>query len=477
MRDEHDVVPGEPPPRPLDLEPTLVGAVSDGGPPAPADEALHFEVEGYADLRELHRGGQGIVYRALQESTRRLVAIKVLREGPHADSAARKRFQREIEIVAQLNHPHIVAIFASGVTSAKQPYFVMEYVHGVEFDPHVRAQNLSVEETLQMLRTVLDAVHHAHEKGVIHRDLKPSNILVDDQGQPKLVDFGLARALVMSPDSFASQTGQVLGTMAYMSPEQVRADPDQIGPRTDVYSLGVILYEILTGVSPYPGSTRVVDILRHITDTSPKLPARAWSSDTGLQRRSGRRRSGPGRCPIDSELETILLEAIAKEPERRYQNAHAFAADIGRYLEGQPIEARRDSGIYLLRKKLQRNRRGLVLGLVTLVLFAVALVLVSRPGGTPVRRLAPEEIARYKAAEAEYIRQRDELRTAMDTRVGAGDLNLDPLTQESLRIVTDAVFELQAALEKDPHNRDLRELLLRTYDREVRLLQRMAALP
>ena len=480
MREQDDE--GEPirpePGLPLDMEQTMVAGSSGAGAGA-SDLAPDFrpQIEGYTNLLELHRGGQGIVYRGWQISTRRMVAIKVLREGPHADPATRKRFQREVEIVAQLNHPNIVSIFDSGVTATGLPYFVMEYVHGREFDRYIHEENRSVEDTLTMMRVILDAAHHAHERGVVHRDLKPSNILVDADGQPKLVDFGLARALVTKPDSFASLTGQVLGTMAYMAPEQVRANPDEIDRRTDVYALGVILYEILTGASPYPESTRIVEILQHITDTSPKLPGRAWSSGAGLHRRSERRRSLTGKCPIDSELETILLEAMAKERERRYPSAHDFAADIGRYLEGRPIEARRDSGVYVLRKKLQRHRRTVAAVLLAAVLFAAGLVLVPRPGGAPERKLAPEEIARYESAEAAYVKQRDELRGVLEARVAAGDVQLDPLTQESLHIVEDAVRELRAALEKDPNNQDLRELLLRTYGREVELLKRVSALP
>jgi hypothetical protein len=370
-----------------------------------------------------------------------------------------------------------VSIFDSGVTATGLPYFVMEFVHGREFDRYIHEENRSVEDTLVMMRVILDAAHHAHERGVVHRDLKPSNILVDAEGQPKLVDFGLARALVTKPDSFASLTGQVLGTMAYMAPEQVRANPDEIDRRTDVYSLGIILYEILTGASPYPESTRIVEILQHITDTSPKLPGRAWNSANGLHRRSERRRSLTGKCPIDSELETILLKAMAKERERRYATAHDFAEDIGRYLEGRPIAARRDSGVYVLRKKLQRHRRSVAAGFVATVLFAVGLILVPRPGGAPERKLAPEEIARFETAEAAYVKQRDELRGVLEARVAAGDVQLDPLTQESLRIVGDAIGELRAAIEKDPNNQDLRELLLRTYGREVDLLKRVSALP
>jgi serine/threonine protein kinase len=486
MHPGQDPQPPQPPASPdlpLHLQQTQVGSsggvFSASGPWDDSGPVASVSIPGYADLEELHRGGQGIVYRALQESTRRTVAIKVLREGPQADGAARRRFQREVEIVARLEHPHIVSVFDSGLTAHGQPYFVMEYVRGTELDHHVRSRDLAVEDVVRLFQVVLEAVQHAHERGVVHRDLKPSNILIDEQGQPKLVDFGLARPLFSGRDSIASLTGQMmLGTMAYMSPEQVRAAPDEIDARTDVYALGVILYEMLTGVSPYPASSQILDLLRHITETTPRPPSRAWDRSTGRGRRTGRERRSSGRCPIDAELETIVLEAMSKEPERRYASAQAFADDLQRYLAGQPIRARRDSGIYVLRKTLRRNRRTAVLAGVALAAVGSAWFLAPRPpAAAPMPRLDPAAIAEYAAAEVDYQNLRLELIAALDRRVAAGELVLDPLTQESLRIVRDAIGQLRAALERDPGDQALRGLLLRTYDREIALLRKIAALP
>jgi serine/threonine protein kinase len=256
----------------------------------------------------------------------------------------------------------------------------------------------------------------------------------------------------------------------------VRAKPDEIDARTDVYSLGVILYEILTGASPYPEATQIVEILHHITETSPRLPMRAWDSSTGISRRDARQRTLSTKCPIDGDLETIVLKAITKEPERRYASAQSFADDLNRYLDGRPIEARRDSGIYILKKKLRRNRRVVLLYIAAIAVAAIGIFWARRPGPEPVAQLDPESIARYEAAQTDYTQVRSELMALLESRAADG-VPLDPLTQDSLRIIQDAVKELQTAIENDPGNRALRELLLKTYHREIDLIKRVAAMP
>jgi non-specific serine/threonine protein kinase/serine/threonine-protein kinase len=432
-------------------------------------------IPGYSDLQPLHQGGQGVVYRALQQSTKRTVAIKVLSGGAYATEAARRRFQREVEIVAQLGHPNIVSIFDSGRTPDGLLFFVMEFIDGLMLDQHIRQKKLPLQEALGLFLPILDAVEFAHRNGVIHRDLKPSNILVDESGNPKVVDFGLARALLAGQDSFASMTGQVLGTFAYMSPEQVRGRTDEIDGRTDVYSIGMILYEICTGRSPYPVDSQIMEVLRHITETVPDPPSRAWSSETGLARRSVHDRKQTLRCPIDSDLETILLRTIAKETDRRYATVHELAEDLAAYLDGRPISAKRDSGIYRIRKELARNRRvalALVIVLGALGLAALSLVLLPRETvrEAPVAAETESRI-RFLAGETEYAEVRQQLMATLKEREAAGEA--DPVAGESLGIVQDAVRELRAALEADPGNESLQELLLANYQREIRLLRRM----
>lgn len=312
-------------------------------------------IEGYDIVRELHRGGQGVVYQAVQRRTKRKVAIKVLLGGALASGSARQRFEREIELVAQLKHPNIIAIFHSGESENGMAYCVMDYVRGVRLDHYVRDNKLPIQDALRIFSHICDAVNYAHQKGVIHRDLKPSNILVDSDGVPKVLDFGLAKQTISPAESLVSMTGQVMGTLPYMSPEQVRGNPDEIDTRTDVYSLGVILYELLTGEYPYPVVGQMAEVLRNISETQPTPPSRRWTSESGIAGGDTRRFRGKS-CPINDEVQTIILRSLAKERDRRYQSAGALARDIKCYLSGEAIEAKRDSALYVLRKLAARRK-------------------------------------------------------------------------------------------------------------------------
>jgi serine/threonine protein kinase len=298
-------------------------------------------LEGYQILEELPRGAQAVVYKAIQKATKRTVAVKVLSQGPHASPRARYRFEREVELAANLQHPNIVTIHDSGIARG-QYYFAMEYVKGRPLDEYVRAENLPVRETMEIFNKVCSAVMYAHQLGVMHRDLKPGNILVDANGEPHILDFGLAK-LVSSSEQTTEETvmtsipGKVIGTLAFMSPEQASAQPGAIDVRTDVYSLGMILYRVLTGDFPYAVDGSMLEILRNIQETEPTRPSRIMRN-------------------LNSEVEAILLKALAKEPAYRYQSAAELQHDIDYWLKGLPISARADSSIYMFRKLLARHR-------------------------------------------------------------------------------------------------------------------------
>lgn len=320
-----------------------------GATPAPL---LPDSVPGYQIVREIHRGGQGVVYYAIQKSTKRGVALKVMKEGPFASRAERARFEREVEILGQLNHPNIVTIHDSG-EAAGHFYFVMDYISGQPLDMWLTSRPRSMEEALRLFAKICDAVNAAHLKGVIHRDLKPGNIRIDDADEPHILDFGLAKVTQGTAEaSLMTQTGQFMGSLPWASPEQAEARPGKIDLRTDVYSLGVILYQLLTGEFPYDVTGNLRDVLDRIVRVEPRRPSLL-------------------RKQISHDVETIVIKCLSKERERRYACAGAIADDIRRYLAGAPIQARRDSLMYVawarMRQAQRRHPVGALLGGLVLI--------------------------------------------------------------------------------------------------------------
>jgi len=316
------------------------------------------KVEGYELVEEIGRGGMGVAYQALQIATKRMVALKVMLAGPFASSTARRRFEREMQLAARLQHPHIVRVLEAGRV-ADQPYYAMEFVPGSRLDRYLSSCQVDLPETLSILAQVCQAVHYAHQQGVIHRDLKPANVLVDDAGEPHILDFGLAKAqdqvgLEESLTLSALTPGQVMGTLPYLSPEQASGIPEEVDTLTDVYALGVMLFESLTGSLPINTKGSPSDVITRIQESAPASP-RSLSPQ------------------VDAELETIILKALEKEKARRYQSAAELAEDIHRYLANEPILARRPSSFYVLRKKLVKHRLSVAFGVAAVVLIAVVL--------------------------------------------------------------------------------------------------------
>jgi eukaryotic-like serine/threonine-protein kinase len=333
-------------------------------------------IPGYADLHELGRGGQGVVYIAIQQSTRQRVAIKVLSEGAFTSLTSRRRFDREIDVVTSLRHPNIVRVYDSGTTPDGRLYSVMEYIEGERLDewiaarglgiadsghgtadqPATRNEKTDIEEQLGLFAKICDAVHYAHQRGVVHRDLKPGNIRIDPSGEPHVLDFGLAKDTAGAADSLGvTASGQFMGSLPWASPEQANGFPDGIDVLTDVYSLGVIFYQMLTRQFPYEVVGPIRDVLNRILTAEPIHPR---SISRG----------------IDDESETIVLKCLAKEPDRRYQGAGELAADIRHYLAGEPIEAKRDSASYVLRKNLRRYKWQLRIAAAFMLLLAASTV-------------------------------------------------------------------------------------------------------
>jgi len=300
---------------------------------APPDRIGRYRV-----LEKIGAGGMGSVYRAEQESPKREVALKVIRPGL-ASASILRRFEFESQALGRLQHPGIAQVYEAGV-HAGAPYFAMELVEGVPLDRWAKQEEPSAKRRLEMVARIADAVQHAHSKGVIHRDLKPGNILVTPAGDPKILDFGVARATDSDVQVTTIQTdvGQLVGTIPYMSPEQVSGDPDAIDTRSDVYALGVIAYELLVGRLPHQMKNVMVhEAARLIIEEDPP-------SLSSLNR------------SLRGDVETIVGKALEKQKERRYASASALAADLRRYLGDEPIAARPPSAAYQLRKFARRNK-------------------------------------------------------------------------------------------------------------------------
>ena len=357
---------------------------SQGAFRSPAETAVVSKVLGpYRLLQKLGEGGMGQVWLAEQtEPVRRKVALKLIKAGMYDDSALR-RFQSERQSLAIMDHPAIAKVFDAGATPEGQPYLAMEYVPGVAITKYCDGKNLQIRERIELFIRACDGVQHAHQKAIIHRDLKPANILVvevDGQPTPRVIDFGLAKPAVpdLGAESIHTLAGSFLGTPGYMSPEQGDPGIQDVDTRTDVYSLGVILYELLTGFPPFDAAQwkylRLEELLRQLREQDPPWPStRVRAAGLDAPTPNARARSmEPAQLAgaLKGDLDWIAMKALDKDRNRRYGTPSEIAADLRRYLNHELIVARPASASYRAQKYVRRHRIGVAIAAGLLVLLA-----------------------------------------------------------------------------------------------------------
>lgn len=375
-------------------------------------------VGSYKLLEVLGEGGFGTVYLAEQQQpVQRQVAVKIIKPG--MDSAhVIARFEAERQALAVMDHPNIAKVHDAGTTDAGRPYFVMELVRGVSITRYCDQERLSPQQRLELFIPVCQAVQHAHQKGVIHRDLKPSNIIIamyDGRPVPKVIDFGVAKAVgqKFSEQSVHTELGGIIGTLEYMSPEQAEPNNRDVDTRADIYSLGVILYELLAGAPPFTAAqlrgAAFDQMLRMIREVEPAKPSTRLSSSDELPAIAARRRLEPKRLTrtIHGELDWIVMKALEKDRARRYETANGLAADLQRYLSDEPIAAGPPSRLYRARKFLNRHKFG-VAASTTIALLLVGGVVATTVGlirEARQRRIADEQRALAIEQQTEAQRQ------------------------------------------------------------------------
>jgi serine/threonine protein kinase/tetratricopeptide (TPR) repeat protein len=349
----------------------------------------------YELLEEIGRGGQGVVYRARQKSLNRTVALKVIGLGHWASDAHLKRFRREAEAAASLDYPGIVPIYEVGERDGSC-YFSMTLIEGGQLDEVVRREPMPIRRTVELIAKVARTVHYAHDHSILHRDIKPGNILLDAKGEPHLTDFGLAR--LVETESTVTRTLEVLGTPSYMAPEQAVGNNDAVSSVTDVYGLGAVLYQLLTGHPPFAGGT-TYETIKLLLDTEPRQP-RLWNAK------------------IDRDLSTICLKCLEKDPKRRYSSALALAEDLERWLKHEPIQARHTGILGRGRKWVRRNP--------TTALLVTSLVALTAVSGWVIWK---SELIRHPLATGIAVLPFENLNDQKNNSVFADGMQDDILTK------------------------------------------------
>src|SRR6516162_1266215 len=368
-----------------DAPDSLLDRPAGGGPVAAAGQpfsARPGDVIGpYKLVEQIGEGGMGTVWMARQtEPVNRLVAVKLIKAGMDSRQII-ARFEAERQALALMDHPNIARVLDAGTTENGRPYFVMELVKGVPITKYCDEHHLTPRERLELFVPVCQAVQHAHQKGIIHRDLKPSNVMVclyDGRPVPKVIDFGIAKAAgpKLTEKTLFTELGQVVGTLEYMSPEQAELNQLDIDTRSDIYSLGVLLYELLTGTTPLERkrfqAVAFLEVLRLIREEESPRPSTRLSTAEGLPSIAANRGLEPKKLSglVRGELDWIVMKALEKQRNRRYETANGLAQDIQRYLADEPVQACPPSAWYQFRKYARKNRRVLAMaGMIALALM------------------------------------------------------------------------------------------------------------
>jgi serine/threonine protein kinase/tetratricopeptide (TPR) repeat protein len=382
----------------------------------------------YRIVRKVGEGGMGIVYEAEQEApVRRRVALKLIKWGMDTKEVL-ARFNSERQALALMNHPNIARVYDAGATAEGRPYFAMEYVQGIPITEYCDKQRLAIRDRLALFMDVCEGVQHAHQKGIIHRDIKPSNILVSSQEDapvPKIIDFGVAKATSqrLTEATVFTEFGQVIGTPEYMSPEQAEMTNLDIDTRTDVYSLGILLYELLTGRQPFDATelrrAGLAEIQRRLREDEPVRPSSRVTGHSKDSTISATNRAADARAlgrALSGDLDWITMKAMEKDRVRRYETPHALALDIGRHLHDEPVLAGPPSGMYRARKLFRRHR------VPVLAAGAVVVALIAGVIGTSWALWRAVQAERRAAAEAVESRRQTAIAEAVN-----GFLNNDLL--------------------------------------------------
>jgi serine/threonine protein kinase/tetratricopeptide (TPR) repeat protein len=421
--------------------------------PGPSAEAAGSRIGPYKLLQQIGEGGMGTVWLADQQGpVTRLVALKLIKAGLASDQVL-ARFEQERQALALMDHPNIARVFDAGTTVGGNPYFVMELVKGVPITKFCDEHRLTPRQRLELMVPVCQAIQHAHQKGIIHRDIKPSNVLVasyDGKPVPKVIDFGVAKATgqKLTERTLFTGFGGIIGTLEYMSPEQAEFNALDIDTRSDIYALGVLLYELLTGTTPLTRKrlkeAGLGEALRLIREEEPPKPStRLSESQDALPSVAARRHTEPGRLArlVRGELDWLVMKALEKDRSRRYETANGFALDIQRYLNDEPVLAGPPSAVYRLRKFARRHRGPLVAGVLLVAALLAGIV------GTTLGMLQAKAASE---AEAEQRQKADEKRDDAERARGAAVKSAKEAkdTAEKLKVALANVTEARATAEK-----------------------------